>query len=498
MSYKIDLSDLERGAATSLTQQLVGRIAALIDGGELEPGARLPTTRALAEDAGINHLTAARVYRRLAELGYVTAVVGRGTFVRTHPPAAAGPADDSWQLGRLLPRRQTYTEQMLRESLVAGPGGEIALAAGFPDPELSPGPELADIAALLGRESPHLITDHLDVEGLPALRERVAQHGRAHGFARSADEILIVSGARQGIDLVTRALLGPGDAVAVESPTFTGMLASLQASGARVLALPVDEHGADVDELERLLARHEIKLVALQSSCQNPTGADLSPGRRQRLLELARERGFFVLEDGVYATLRYSGEERPRLRAEAPSHVIYVDSLSKTVGAGLRVGWIAASGPILDRLVQLKLDTDIHTSALPQHLLARYLEGDEHDRLIERAIPFYRRRRDALVRALERHVAADATWTVPPGGHHVWLTLRRPVDERELYAAALRCGVSYLPGGAVQAEHSSPPSLRLSFSRVPEDAYDEAMRRLATALREVSRRPRAASTSALS
>src|SRR4051812_47241633 len=361
MSHKLNVLDLERDGEVSLTQQLVSRIAALVDSGDLEPGARLPATRALAADAGINHLTAVRVYRRLAELGYVTAAVGRGTFVRRSVPpppgaraGAAARANDDWQYALLAERPVSYADEMLRASLhMPFSSDAIPLASGFPDPALCPSAELAQIAAEIAREDPRAVTGYLEVEGLPELRERLAELGRAAGFAASADEILVTSGARQGIDLVARALLGPGDVAVVESPTFAGTLASLQATGARVLPLPMDSEGADIGSLERILARQEIKLVAVQASCQNPTGADLSPARRERLLELARTRGFFVLDDGVYATMRYEGEPLARLRAAAPSHVIYVDSLSKTIGGGLRVGWLAASGPVFDRIGHL-------------------------------------------------------------------------------------------------------------------------------------------------
>ncbi len=493
ISHTLGVLDLVRDGEVSITQQLVNHVARLVDDGTLEPGSKLPATRALAAEASINHLTAVRVYRRLAELGYVAAVVGRGTFVRRSVPvaAAADADDDDWQLGMLAPRTLSYADEMLADTLHA-PYREdvIALASGFPSPDLCPARELAQIAAELARQNPRAVTDYLAVEGLPELRERLAEMGRAAGYAQSPDEILVTTGARQALDLVARAVLSPGDVAVVESPTFAGTLASLQATGARVLALAVDAEGPDIAALERILARHDVKLVAVQASCQNPTGADLSPRRRDRLLELARTRGFLILDDGVYATIRYEGPALPCLRAAAPSHVIYVDSLSKTIGGGLRVGWIAAGGPVLDRLVQLKLDADIHTAALPQHLGARYLSGDRHERLLKRVIPIYRSRRDALLAALDRHLSDAATWTVPSGGHHVWLTLHEPIDERALYAEALRAGVSFLPGGAIQAEKTSRTSMRLSFGLLDPAVHDEAARRLAAALREVRRRDR--------
>ena len=227
MSYKLKMFDLNREGEVSITQQLVTLFATLIDNGELAPGERLPATRALAADVSVNHLTAVRVYRRLAELGYVTAAVGRGTFVRQRVPVAlstphagagaavggrAAPADEDWQVGMLAARPVTYADEMLRDSLHAPLAGDaIPLGSGYPDPELCPSQELAVLAAQVTRDNPRAITDYLQVEGLPELRERLAELGRAAGYATSADEILVTTGARQAIDLVARALLGPGD-----------------------------------------------------------------------------------------------------------------------------------------------------------------------------------------------------------------------------------------------------------------------------------------------
>ena len=262
--------------------------------------------------------------------------------------------------------------------------------------------------------------------------------------------------------------------------------------------MPVDEEGFDVDALERILARHEVRLVVLQTACHNPTGIDTSQARRERLATLARERGFFVLEDGVYATMALDGPELPRMRRLAPAHVIYVDSLSKSIGGGLRVGWIAASGPVHGRLVRLKMDTDMQSAALPQRLAAAWLAGGLHDAHLEHVMPTYRRRRDLLLGALERHLGDEATWIVPRGGQHVWVTLRRAVDERALYGEALRSGVAFLPGGATQAEPSARTSMRLSFSYVEPEQLDEGVRRLARALRAVRHRQPVGATAPLS
>jgi 2-aminoadipate transaminase len=330
------------------------------------------------------------------------------------------------------------------------------------------------------------------------LRQQLALRGREAGFATDADEILITTGARQGIDATARALLSPGDVVAVESPTFTGLLESLQTTGARVIGVPVDDDGLDVDALERLTARHEIKLLALQPVCQNPTGRTLSDERRRRIVALARDRSFFVLEDGVYANLAFDGTNPPRLRSEAPGHVIYVDSLSKTIGGGLRIGWVAARGPVLARIGALKTAGDTHTSTLDQHIASRYLASGAHDRNVKESLPFYRERCDALMKSLERHLAGEYRATPPLGGHHVWVTLNRSVPERSLFSEAVRHGVSFTPGGATLAEPVGPTSFRLSFGMLPPEALDEGVRRLARAIRAVRRYDRLATSAPVS
>ena len=493
MSYKVDLSHIDRGGAVSITQQLVDRFVAAIENGHLTPGEKLPPTRALAGAAGVNHLTAARVYRKLAEDGYVTAAVGRGTFVRTLVPASARSEGDDWQSYVLPDRETSYQEEILSDAFrLAHQEGMISLATGFPSPRFHPTKELAEHAAQAFAEMGQDVIAYTNPEGLLELRERIAEGGLKRGFADGAEEIIVTSGGQQATDVAVRAMVEPGDVVVVESPTFVGTLAALRSTGARVIGVPVDEGGLDVAALEQVLARHEVKLCALQPACQNPTGSDLAPQRRARLTELAAERNFFILEDGVYADLRYDGERPLALRKDAPGHVVHVNSLSKVLGGGLRIGWIAARGPVLARMTTLKQCADFHTSTLIQHMAARYLATDAYAANIEASLPYYRERRDVLVAALDKHLAGEVRVTVPRGGHHVWATLVRPVEERVLYSEAVRSGVSFTPGGAVTAERPHQTSFRLSFSLVEPEELEEGVKRLARALREVRRRDRTA------
>jgi DNA-binding transcriptional MocR family regulator len=494
MSYKSGLSHLVRDDERSLTNQMVEVFRRAISSGELPGGQKLPPTRELAELADVNHLTAVRVYRKLRELGLVTSEVGRGTFVREAAATLRGGAGSDgteWQRYVLPPLIESSSDRAMDEMYRHSQArGLVPLSVGYPSEALFPFDQMREAMseALDAHDSSAL--QYTDIAGLPELVEQVVALSTARGTPEERGDILITTGARQGLTLAARAVLRPGDVAACESPSFMGMLESLREVGARVLPVPVDEQGLDTDALEDLLARQEIRLLGLQPRCQNPTGCDLSAERRAHLLELARRHGFFILEDGIYADLRFEGADPGSLRREAPSHVIYVDSLSKIVGGGLRVGWTAASGPIRDRLLYEKRVDDIHSATLTQLALARFLAAGEYPDHLERARAFHRERRDALVDAATRHLSGLATIPTPTGGGHLWLTLSVPVDEGELMTESVRNGVTFVPGTAMLPEPGTGTHLRLSYGFLDPDRLAEGVRRLARAIRGVGEQPR--------
>ena len=262
-----------------------------------------------------------------------------------------------------------------------------------------------------------------------------------------------------------------------------GTIDALQAVQAEILPVPVGPDGFDIDALEALLRRHEIRLVALQPRLQNPTGCDLSRNGRERLVELARQHGFFILEDAVYADLRFSGRDPGPLRALAPSHVIYVDSFSKTVAPGLRAGWIAASGPVHDRLIAEKRRDDAQGALLPQQIMASFLAEGHYAEQLQRARAFYRERRDVLLNALDRDLASLASYTRPAGGGNVWVTLDQGCDDSRLYHDAVAAGVSFVPGSTMLVGRQQAPHLRLSFGLLDAESIREGVRRLAAVVR---------------
>jgi DNA-binding transcriptional MocR family regulator len=495
MSYKDRLSDISREGPASVTSQIVEIFAAAIGAGELGPDEKLPPTRELAELAEVNHLTAARAYRRLAELGLVTARVGQGTFVRVGARNGSGATPErentDWQLYALPEQLETYGDRILAEMFrQAGRDDVIPLMVGYPASELLPAGVLAEVTAAALEEHGARAHQYTDIEGAGELREQLAAVHRAEGVDDSPGQIVVTTGAHQAMTLAARAVLRPGDTVACESPTFPGSIEALRKTGASVLPVRVDEGGLDVDALEMLLRRRDIRLLTLQPRLHNPTGRDLAPDRRERLCELALRYGFFIVEDEAYGPLRFEGTALEPLRAMLPSHVIFLSSLSKTVSPGMRTGWIAASGPVLDRIVHEKRNDDMHSATLTQLVAARYLADGHYDAQIERSISFYRERCETLVAAVERHLEPVAGFVRPLGGGHLWLTFRDPLDERDLYDEAVRQGVTFLPGGAMMAERPRATHIRLSFGYLDPEELEEGVRRLAMAVRAVRPRPR--------
>jgi len=355
----------------------------------------------------------------------------------------------------------------------------ISFAGGLPAPEAFPVEALARAHADVLAHDGAGALQYGATEGYGPLRAWIAERMTRRGMPASAENVLVTAGSQQGIDLVGRSLVDPGDVVAVEEPSYLAALQSLRTWEAQFAVVGSDDEGMRVDELEALLRRTRVRLIYTVPNFQNPQGTTLSLERRARLAQLAAEHEVPVLEDDPYCELRYSGTELPPIAgmvADAP--VIYLGSFSKTLAPGLRLGFAVADERTIRALTIAKQAADLHTGVLSQRAVARLLESFDFEAHLRRLRALYGERCAAMLASIERHFPAGCTWTRPEGGLFVWARLPAGIDTEELVQDALREHVAFVPGAPFYPAEPRRNTMRLNFSNRPPEVIAEGMARL--------------------
>jgi DNA-binding transcriptional MocR family regulator len=361
----------------------------------------------------------------------------------------------------------------------------ISLAGGLPAPELFPAEMLAGAyAAVTGPTRAARSLQYSPTEGVPELREALAERLHARGVPGTGEDVVITTGSQQALALVATVLLDPGDAVLVEDPSYLAALQCFAFAGARPVAVPSDDEGLDPEALPELIAANRPKFLYCIPNFQNPTGRTLTPARRARLAEIAAEHDLWVVEDDPYGELRYSGAAVPSIASHpgALERTVAVSSLSKVLAPGLRVGWLRAPPPLLRAVVIAKQAADLHTSTVDQLAAAHCLAQPELDAHFDRLLGAYRARRDAMTEGLPTTLPTGAEFNHPDGGMFLWVRLPDGHDATALLEVALRHDVAFVPGGPFYAGAPDPRTLRLSFTTHSPDEIAEGLRRLKAAL----------------
>jgi len=356
----------------------------------------------------------------------------------------------------------------------------ISFAGGLPDPAVFPGSVLAEIfEGLLGDPTAF---QYGPTAGLPGLRERLAARlERLQGLRPGADDLIVTSGAIEGLELVGKAFLDPGDLVAVEGPTYLGAIMAFRSFEARVKAVPMDAGGLVVDALDALDGERP-KLVYTIPDHQNPTAVSLAVDRRRALVELARRNRFVIIEDVAYRELGFDEASPPSLWSLGPDVVVQLGTFSKTFFPGVRLGWAAGPASVVSRLVAAKQNTDQCAGALGQRLLEEYERRGHLDAQIARARELYARRCRLMLDALARHLAGRAEWTRPRGGFFTWVTFAPGTDAVDLARRAAQAKVAFAPGPLFYPDGRGAAQARLSFSKVRDEDIDQGIARLAALL----------------
>lgn len=475
-------------------RQLADHFAELIAAARFAPGERVPPTRDLADSLGLSRNTVARAYEWLVEAGWLGAHVGRGTFVvgpprraaETRRPVALVPTAFAWpalfasRVRALRPPRPVRMPEGAEIRFDFRPGRVDANA--LPIADLQGAWQRA-----VGRVREH--GNALDPLGWPPLRAAIARSLAGRGIAKSADEVLVTTGAQQAIDLVARALVEPGDLVAVEDPGYFLATLAFRAAGATVVGVGVDDEGLRVDELARVLRTRRVKLAYVTPSVQVPTGVALSRARRTALLELADRAQMPILEDDYDCELRTDAPLEPALAAlDGGDRVVYAGTFSKALFPGLRIGYVVGAPPLLRALALLRFASTFQPSLVDQLALAELLARDSLERHVRRVRKRYAGRGRAMADALRAELPDGARFHEPRGGSAIWVELPRAIDADALGVAAAERGIAYAAGDAFRVDGDGPPALQLSFAALAPDAIRAGIAELGEALRRLSER----------
>ncbi|MCB2169881.1 MAG: PLP-dependent aminotransferase family protein [Deltaproteobacteria bacterium] len=386
----------------------------------------------------------------------------------------------------LAHRTRHMSRSAIREILkVASQPGMISLAGGVPTPASFPLDLIGDLSGLVIQKYADRAFQYDLTEGFMPLRQALAAHLSGRDIHVPGETILITSGSQGVLDAAGKILISPGDTVGVESPTYLGALQAFSPYEPHYTPIPCDKEGVIPEALAPLLAKGRMKFIYLVPTFQNPSGRTLPLARRRAIAALIERYDTLLIEDDPYCDLRYEGHALPPIKSLAPDHVVYVSTLSKVFAPGLRIGYCVAPEPIRNWLVLVKQGVDLHTSTFNQALATEYLEGGHLQRHLPRLLDLYRPKQQAMLEALRRHLPAGFEWSRPEGGMFVWVEGPEGTNMADIYQAAVRRQVAFVPGHFFFPQSGEGlNTMRLNFTMPGTVEIDHAIHILGDILRD--------------
>lgn len=487
---------LDHQSRVPLYQQIENYLRQNILSGSLAPETRLPATRQLSADLGVSRTTVKNAYAALESDGLITTREGSGTYVT--PPLlylrgaglANEPAWPLWQQEQETAAEHVFSREIYQGEYPARFGHpQPVIFTGVGDPRRFPVKEFYQaVQRVMRRDGVEAIDHGAFNAGYPPLRETIARVLASQGIQASPEQVLITTGSQQALALVCQILLKPGDVILVESPTYNLGLELFRSLNLKIVGIPTDQCGMQVDRLERLLQRYHPKLIYTIPNFQNPSGACLPGARRRELIALADRYNTPILEDDYAGDLRYEGMAQPAIKALDPGgRVIYTGTFSKMLMPGLRVGFLLAEGPVFERLLKTKWVNDLTTSTLIQRALDEYVTVGRYQAHLRRSCRANRARRDAMLAAIRRYLPGEVQVNPPQGGLFIWLRLPEGVSSLKLLPLAVREGVDFTPGSWFFANPADGDGfLRLNFATQTPEEIEIGIRRLAAAMQRLA------------
>jgi DNA-binding transcriptional MocR family regulator len=469
-------------------RQIIDQIIAFIDAGALKTGARLPSTRLLADKLGVNRSTVYKAYQELWSLGYLESKPGSYSTVRNRPKVVTQQRkpDESlihWQ-ERITPISEDLYRASLKEQAVVR---KIAPSDAVNFIPLSPDSRLFPMDAFRKCMNHVLIGEGVDLLqygsplGYGPLREYIADRMRLHSVSVTADEIMITTGAQNAIELLLKMLAAPGSVVAFETPTYSRAIDIFKLGGVKMLGIPMNKNGMDLDALEHLIKKESPALVYTITNFHNPTGITTGQSHRERLLRICERRRIPLVEDGFEEEMKYFG--KAVLPVKSMDHhgvVIYLGTFSKILFPGLRIGWIAAEQACIDRLVPIQRTLILSGNLLDQAALDRFCRLGHYDLHVKRMHRIYRKRMLSALSAADKYLPKKhVSWTTPAGGYTIWIRVKGlSMTEEDVTGHILSDGVMALPGSSHFYGSSDGLYFRLSIAHLDETEIEEGIRRL--------------------
>ncbi|BAQ30527.1 PLP-dependent aminotransferase family protein [Bifidobacterium scardovii] len=475
----------DRTSNVPVTEQIVDYMCRQVSSGAWPIGSRLPSQRAMSESFGVNRSTVIAAITELADYGIVEGMHGAGTRIVSNTWSLMLPGAPDWAdyVSSGFFEANNATIQTINRMEFAP---DISrLGTGELDPRLFPRDMWRRVLGEASREIDSL--GYPPPAGMPALREAIAEHMCRTGVACTPSQVLITSGALQALQMISVSLLSNGSTVFAEAPSYIKSLQVFQSAGMRLSGVPMDGDGLRVDALERALRAQrggsDAVLYTIPTN-HNPTGITMRDARRHELIACCVANRLPIIEDNAYQDLYFDGPTPTPLKTlDKTGMVITLGSASKALSPGLRIGWLVASEPIVQRLADVKMQMDYGASVLSQWVYTRFLTSGLYDEYLVGLKRELRRRRDAALETLERRFAGQAHWITPEGGFYIWLTFDQPLRIGKLFQTTLERGVLLNPGDIYDFEGDN--SLRLSYSYTTPEEFAAAVDVLAGAVRDV-------------
>jgi 2-aminoadipate transaminase len=402
------------------------------------------------------------------------------------PPMVTQVEDIGWE-ERLATRAKMMKSSVIRELLkwTARPD-IISFAGGLPAPEFFPVREFAESCQTVLESKGQSALQYSPTEGYLPLKQFLAEMMSRYGILVEPENILMVNGSQQGLDLIGKLFVDPKACVITSRPTYLGALQAWNAYEAEYCGVPMDDHGMRVDQLAEILPRLDRpRFIYVLPNFHNPAGTTLSLERRELLADLARQHDLVIVEDDPYGELRYEGDDITPIFSLAPERTLYLSTFSKTLAPGIRLAWVVAPKPIIARLVQAKQGADLHTGTFVQMVADDFCRRGLLKTHVRTLREVYRRRRDVMLDALQEHMPPDVSYTRPQGGLFLWARTCDQINTRDFLARAVESKVAYVPGFAFYpGEEGGEHSMRLNFSNATEEMINEGMYRMGVAMKK--------------